>query len=164
MLVHIGLDCAYLLWLPNKTKIQLCVCLEPVSYWFGPPLFAAKIHTNQHALVWILVITASGKAVVDPIQKSRGVNDILDSLQMNRTTTMKQVMGRVESEGSNDRLSVLYSKLRTSGSSARRRGGSPIRRGQSTSDVPATPKTSSRLLARLKANSSMKKAATESDL
>ena len=108
--------------------------------------------------------TTSGKTVVDPVQKSRGVNDILDSLQMNRTTNLKQVMGRVESEGSNDRLSILYSKLRTSGTSARRRGGSPVRRGQSTGDVPATPKTSSRLLARLKANSSMKKAATEGDV
>lgn len=102
----------------------------------------------------ILPKAGSASAPQVKVKKSRGVNDILDSLQMNRSVNLKSVMGKARS-GGNERLSSLYSKLRTSRDGGSRRGLSPERRSE-------TPKKPSRLLNKLRASSKKKSEMSDS--
>ena len=71
-----------------------------------------------------------------------------------RSVNLKSVMGKARS-GGNERLSSLYSKLRTSRDGGSRRGLSPERRSE-------TPKKPSRLLNKLRASSKKKSEMSDS--
>lgn len=158
----------------GSIRIRMSVILHHQE---RPPPLAAGAKLDEHGNLIPGASTGTGTGGITEVRKSRGVNDILGTLKLNRTSTLSEVMGRVKSgTSSSEALSTIYSKLRSSRDprtfAERSRAGnlSPTRSamGSPTRGFPGTPQSSFRatpkktrkkgsaLLARLKRSSSKK--------